>query len=65
MKRPESGHPVSANKKKFTLSIILDMTQGRTYKIAVSSFGLLNSSKPPSFHSPEGDINIELTRIFP
>lgn len=36
-----------------------------TYNKALSSFGLLNNSNPPSFHSPDGDKKIELMLIFP
>jgi len=36
-----------------------------TYITEISSFGLLNTSEPPSFHSPEGVINMALGRKLP
>lgn len=36
-----------------------------TYNIGDSSFVLLNSSNPPSFHSPEGEMKIAFTEILP
>ena len=32
---------------------------------AASSLGLLNTSKPPSLHSPDGEMNIELIHTLP
>jgi hypothetical protein len=37
----------------------------RTYITERSSFGLLNTSKPPNFHSPEGVIKTAFGRTFP
>jgi hypothetical protein len=44
-----------------------DLTWGNkhTYNTAASSVGLLSTSNPPSFHSPEDEINIDVERTFP
>jgi hypothetical protein len=44
---------------------IATIMMSRTYKTAASSLGLLNTSKPPNFHSPDGDIKMELMRMLP
>ena len=62
---PGNSDPIVCNVDVFTLGAQGARKNPLTYNKALSSFGLLNNSNPPSFHSPDGDKKIELMQIFP